>query len=89
MTYIKVNHRHISKGKIGDCQKCPIALAIGERVKTKNVEVFTFGIWVDDIQCFIPPKVEHFLFNFDTRKSVKPFGFKLVYKIRNHININK
>lgn len=55
---------------------CPIALAM-KRVLQVPVRVFSFGIFTRTKKYDIPKKASKFVFNFDTKKDVKPFSFYL------------
>ena len=70
---IQVTGKDIKNGKRGDCNKCPIALAVGRKT----------GGWAsvsDDILTLrgvysVPEEVNYFTEDFDHGKKVKPFSF--------------
>lgn len=77
---INVTAEHIRKGKKDDCDFCPIALAIAEKVKT-SAEVFTTWVRIYKYEVYdLPKSAITFISRFDKRggkKTAKPFSFIL------------
>jgi len=74
---INVTSKHISNGMHREASHCPVAISLKEKFKTNNIEVYTFGIYIDSIYHPIPRRVKFFIFEFDNKRKVKPFNFKL------------
>ena len=78
---IRVLRRHIKAGKLGESERCPIALAAknagfkGGRVS----DVYDGDHWYldKDKKIIIPTKAKNFAERFDRGKPVKPFSFKV------------
>jgi hypothetical protein len=91
---VEVKKKHIKNGKPEDCHLCPVALAIKDKLKIKqveNVEVAGHEIiyiykdeqedtWQDDYEYKCPRSVRRFVKKFDEGKDVKPFKFILKQK---------
>lgn len=79
---IKVEQKHIKKGKPRNINFCPVALAIAEQVEglsSVRVRQTDIGIGKDGYIYYTnsPPKVCMFVSNFDEGMPVKPFSFEL------------
>lgn len=81
---IHVKSKHIKVGKKFDCQECPIALAIYDATGDAYVAVTYHDIKVGPfVKYKLPRSCKRFTKtfdsdNFDGRKKVKPFRFRLV-----------
>lgn len=73
---IKVERRHIQKGKRADCYKCPVALALKE-AGYKGVEVGDGFVEFDGIT-YNMRRGTRFIRRFDNNLSVKPTTIELV-----------
>lgn len=86
---INVTQEHIDKGEFRNSECCPIALAIKDKFKVKNVYIsansITIGVFPDEVFATgiqPPEEVKDWILNFDTytkadRKPVLPFTFEL------------
>lgn len=87
---IKVEQKHINKGKRGKCRFCPIALALKDRGLTHifvDADTVSFirtvkheGSWYTEIAgCDLPRSARRFIKKFDKegKNAVKPFNFYL------------
>lgn len=83
---IKVTEEHIKAGKRGDCNACPIALAVLDAVMVPAVRANMFGLSLICSDRGYPdneyishanytPKVARFISDFDRGNHVKPFTF--------------
>ncbi len=80
---IQVTQEDINQGKQGDCKFCPVALAIQRCLKqldpegSYRPEVYVSHIAICSDEGFVSydhkPRVNRFLFHFDTNKPVHPF----------------
>lgn len=75
---IQVKQDHIRGGIQLDCKHCPIAIAVGEIVKTKVfVKVRKTSITVGNRTQNLPESAKDFITNFDLFREVKPFEFEI------------
>lgn len=74
---INVTQDDIDCGIIGNCELCPIALAILPIVSPLPVEVDNCCIEIGGVQYNSPNSVCQFIDDFDNGKPVKPFSFEL------------
>ena len=79
---IEVTQAHIDAGKRGRCTKCPVALAIMDKLNVKRVRVGSRVIEIGRPHMDIyrtPEEVDYFITAFDENWShaVEPFGFEL------------
>ena len=73
---VRVLKRHIDKGAVDNCNRCPIALAIRER-SGKSVSVRAYDVSVGDDEYVLPETASNFIFAFDSGKAVRPFKFTI------------
>jgi len=76
---IKVTQRHIDTAYPGECDSCPVALAIRDAVDGRPVSVFYGSIVIGKSDCFMPDEVYDFVLDFDAGAPVEPFEFDLDY----------
>ena len=74
---IKVTEKHIAKGIRVHGDKCPVALAIKEKLKIERLCVYSYGANINGNAVRFPRAAALFVNRFDSGKSVKPFSFKL------------
>ena len=77
---INVTRQHIENGLIGECDKCPVALAlldVGCLMVTVGDYDTCFYYNGQDYQIVNPPDVQEFVANFDDEAPVEPFSFTL------------
>ena len=80
---IEVTKGDITAGRPGDCERCPIALAVARAIKRDDVHVsmslMRAGDYYDSnsILWNLSKKVQNFIRRFDEGKPVKPFRFRL------------
>ena len=81
---IKVTEWHIRKGERGECDKCPVALALIEfgatYVSVDGEEIVADGMrpdgyWSVDFEP--PPALKHWIWHFDSAHDVAPITFEL------------
>lgn len=83
-TKISVTEEHIRNGLMADCESCPVAIAIREKIiSSADVNVTRFQTIIGDEELLImrrftnPKQVMDFTRNFDHLIPVKPFSFYL------------
>ena len=81
---IIVTRKHIKKGRMGSCSKCPVALALYEKIH-KIVAVDTIDIMYKGNQgqwytADTPDDVAAFIEDFDSTYPVKPFTFEVDFR---------
>lgn len=87
MTTVNVKAEHIAKGIRGDCEHCPVALAIaaafpdiaGIAVRPEEISIKPSLDDLDWIQVRPPREVPEFVWDFDEGGTVEPFSFDLDY----------
>lgn len=80
MITVHVKQKHIKRGVYGSCSRCPIALAVKERIGRRNVWAAPRCIQIGEKTFVTPPKsVDTFIKRFDNYLKVNPFSFKLKY----------
>lgn len=85
-----VNKRNIKMGVRGDCENCPIALALKRTFKTKDVLVGLnepYYVTQDNemVNFKITKSMERFIERFDEEKPVKPSRFRLITVSRSRV----
>lgn len=83
MTKIEVTQEDINNGKVGDCEYCPVALAMN-RVTNKEWAIGNYsycetrdGEINSDSLRTLPREVTLWIFQFDKDNKVEPFSFEL------------
>lgn len=75
---VKVEKKHIRKGKKGYPDRCPIALALKDTLGADDVKVWIHCAEVNGTFFQLPHTAQLFIQDFDKKKSsVKPFEFEL------------
>ena len=81
---INVTQRDIDLGKRHDCNRCPVARAMGRVVKDYTVRVGALFFRLIDLETNLqvsthdlPIIATYFIHNFDNRVPVSPFKFKI------------
>jgi hypothetical protein len=73
---ISVTEDDIKMGKVGDCQFCPVALAV-KRNTARPITVGSDILDVDQVSHWLPLEVVDFIEDFDSGLLVDPFTFEL------------
>jgi len=85
---VKVKRRHIEAGEVGDCNFCPVALAIRDAipgvtgVMVDGEDAF-FVLTLGEYQSYnasLDGKVKAAINDYDYNGDMKPFKFKLKYR---------
>ncbi len=77
MTTIQVTQKHIDEGVPGECDRCPIALAMHDALKL-NVSVGDYDCWTDEyVEVELPKEAKIFVHDFDRLEPVHPFSFEI------------
>lgn len=85
--WVNVRQEHIDAGSRYACTKCPVALALSDRLPDSDPRVGTkdfdsaFGVCIP-----LPEVAREFIAAFDRVAPVKPFKFKLVIPERREAN---
>lgn len=87
-SHIEVTARHIKAGVAGDCEICPIALALAEAIaalgSNADVSVYTETVVVGvGGACWsapLPEQARWFVGRFDTACPVEPFTFEVTWQ---------
>ena len=78
---INVTDNHIINGKRGECQQCPLALAVNTKPDCFNAMVYdTVLLFLQDKKiwrAYIPQDVQKWLVAFDLNEPVKPMSFNI------------
>lgn len=78
---IQVTEQDISTGLAGDCEECPIALAIYRALSDAGVRVGTAGVTLyregTNAMLALPEAATRFIDGFDHDEAVEPFEFDL------------
>ncbi len=87
---INVTAEHIKKGKRGDCNLCPVALAILEEFKRRDIKPPAVDVCEEYVRIYdafmrthlidFSCRVTEFIEKFDMKETVKPFAFLLPHK---------
>lgn len=67
---LHITERHIRSGFPDHPNKCPIALALQEKLRKSQAAVFVGRrrIWIDGTEYFLPRTARQFVFGYDARK---------------------
>ena len=86
MTVITVTAEHIAKGIRGNCEHCPVALALLDAYPDltyisvgPDAITMQHGKDTAEIEVTAPCEVEYFICDFDEGAAVAPFTFALDY----------
>ena len=77
---ITVEQEHIEKGKMNECERCPIALAITSVTGCwAHVRHYAVDLDTDHGKtwCMLPKEAIRFIKKFDNKLRVEPFSFEL------------
>lgn len=76
---ISVKQKHIERGKGRSKIDCPIALAMREAFTDSSVCVYPkfYHIRYDGIDYALPQTCTEFIDDFDNKRPVKPFSFRI------------
>ena len=77
---IKVEQEHIDKGKMNECERCPIALAIMSVTGCwAHVRHYAVDLDTDHgtMWCLLPKEAIRFIKKFDKGLPVDPFSFDI------------
>jgi hypothetical protein len=78
---VEVTKNHIQRGRKGNVNYCPIALALKEQLGLRQVRVggihITFGPQFGGLSVRLPRQAAKFITAFDEKEPVKPFSFTL------------
>jgi DNA gyrase inhibitor GyrI len=76
---INVCQEHINRGERKRCDRCPIALAVKDKLESKDINVNAMGIFVGlycQFKWHLPKSAQKFIKRFDAGGHVKPFTFE-------------
>ena len=81
---IRVTREDIDNGEAGDCDRCPVALALLRHTNADEVTVGNCGVdifhdsgLVVDYGVDLPEVARDFIKKFDTGRDVEPFEFEV------------
>ena len=83
-----VNNEHLENGRRGNCSKCPIALAVYEKIKDfkpRNLKVAWASVAFDDEfgrrwTADLTKRMQTFIYHFDNELNAIPFSDRIVFK---------
>ena len=77
---IEVTQDHIDRGNQGDCEYCPIAIAIRATLKDYSISVGGTIFEYKNSYYKLPEKAMKFVQAFDNTLPVQPFTFELTFE---------
>lgn len=72
-----VTNDEITDGRIRDCERCPVALAIRKQLPHLRVSVSKVAIIIQGAVYNVSEPIRKFLLDFDNGRPVEPFEFEL------------